>query len=109
MKAPPEAVDRLWKSARFLPLTVRLLGTRYRSLFLAHAQSCRPRGDAAPVADALAFIDFMLRQERVGLLENERSALRRDARALKRRFRLRRDDEAVEASEKWRPLQWLGL
>ncbi len=109
MEAPPESVDRLWKSAQFLPLTVRLLGTRYRSLFVAHAQSCRPRGDAAPIADALAFIDFMFRQERVGLLENERSALRRDARALKRRFRLRRDDTTVEASEKWKPLRWFGL
>ena len=109
MEATPESVDRLWKSAEFLPQTVRLLGTRYRSLFLAHAQSCRPRGQGAPVADALAFVDFMFRQERVGLLDNERSALRRDARALSRRFRLRREGDAVEVVEKWKPLQWIGL
>jgi hypothetical protein len=109
MDANPESVDRLWKSAEFLPQTVRLLGTRYRSLFLAHAQSCRPRGQGAPVADALAFVDFMFRQERVGLLDNERSALRRDARALSRRFRLRREGDSVEVVEKWKPLQWIGL
>jgi hypothetical protein len=109
MEAPPESVDRLWKTAEFLPQTVRLLGTRYRSLFLAHAQLCRPKGDGAPVADALAFVDFMFRQERVGLLESERSALRGDARALKRRFRLRRQGDTVEVVEKWKPLQWIGL
>ena len=109
MEAPPESVDRLWKSAEFLPQTVRLLGTRYRSLFLAHAQMCRPRGDGAPVADALAFVDFMFRQERVGLLDSERSALRGDERALRRRFRLRREGEAIEVVEKWKPLQWIGL
>jgi hypothetical protein len=109
MRAPPESVDRLWKTAEFLPQTVRLLGTRYRSLFLAHAQLCRPEGDGAPVADALAFVDFMFRQERVGLLDNERTALRRDARALKRRFRLRRNGETVGVVEKWKLLQWLGL
>lgn len=105
----PESVERLWKSAQFLPETVRLLGTRYRSLFLAHAQTCRPRGEAAPVADALAFVDFMKRQERVGLLDNERAALRGDARALSRRFRLRREGAEVEAVEKWKPLRWIGL
>jgi hypothetical protein len=109
MEAPPESVDRLWKTAEFLPQTVRLLGTRYRSLFLAHAQLCRPQGDASAIADALAFVDFMFRQERVGLLESERSALRGDARALKRRFRLRRAGETVAVVEKWKPLQWLRL
>ena len=109
MEAPRESIDRLWKTAKFLPQTVRLLGTRYRSLFLAHAQLCRPRGDGAPVADALAFVDFMFRQERVGLLDNERSALRGDERALRRRFRLRRMGEAVEVVEKWKALQWIGL
>ncbi len=109
MEAASESVDRLWKSAEFLPQTVRLLGTRYRSLFLAHAQMCRPRGQGAPVADALAFVDFMFRQERVGLLDSERSAMRRDARALSRRFRLRRDGDSIEVVEKWKPLQWIGL
>ena len=109
MEAQPESIDRLRKTAEFLPQTVRLLGTRYRSLFLAHAQICRPRGDGATIADALAFVDFMFRQERVGLLENERSALRGDARALRRRFRLRREADAVEVVEKWKLLQWIGL
>ena len=109
MEAPPASVDRLWKTAEFLPQTVRLLGTRYRALFLAHAQLCRPAGEGAPVADALAFIDFMFRQERVGLLENERSALRDDARALRRRFHLRREGETVGVVEKWKLRQWLGL
>lgn len=109
MDTPSESVGRLWKTAEFLPQTVRLLGTRYRSLFLAHAQQCRPRGDGAAIADALAFVDFMASQERVGLLDNERSALSRDARVLQRRFRLRREGGAVEVVEKWKPLQWLGL
>ena len=109
METLPESVGRLWKTAEFLPQTVRLLGTRYRSLFLAHAQMCSPRGDGAAIADALAFVDFMARQERVGLLDNERLALTRDARALQRRFRLRREGGAVEVVEKWKPLQWLGL
>ncbi len=70
MGAPPAAdpVERLWKTARYLPQTVRLLGTRYRTLFLAHAQRCRPRGEAGIVADALAFADYLAKQERVGLL-----------------------------------------
>jgi hypothetical protein len=109
MPTPAESVERLWKSAEFLPQTVRLLGTRYRALFLAHAQSCRPRGDGAPVADALAFVDFMFRQERIGLMDNERLALRGDERALRRRFRLRREGESIEVVEKWKPLQWIGL
>ncbi len=109
MTAPLEPVDRLWKSAQFLPQTVRLLGTRYRALFLAHARLCRPEGDAAAVADALVFADWMFRQERVGLLDNERDALKRDARALRRRFRLHRRGEAAEAVEKWKLTQWIGL
>lgn len=109
MNETPAPVERLWKTAEFLPQTVRLLGTRYRALFLAHAQNCRPTGDGAQVADAMAFVDFMFRQERVGLLDSERTALREDARALNRRFRLRRQGETVAVVEKWKPLQWIGL
>lgn len=109
MQATPEPVERMWKTAQFLPQTVRLLGTRYRALFLAHARLCCPQGDASPVADALAFADFMFQQERVGLLDNERRALRSDARALRRRFRLRRQGESVSVREKWKVLQWLRL
>lgn len=109
MTATPEPVERMWKTAEFLPQTVRLLGTRYRALFLAHTQRCRPSGGAAPVADALAFVDFMFHQERVGLLDNERRALQGDERALRRRFRLKRKGEEVSASEKWKILQWIGL
>lgn len=105
----PEPVERLWKTARYLPQTVRLLGTRYRTLFLAHAQRCRPQGPASVVADALAFADFLAHQERVGLLGPERAALSGDARKLRRRFRLRRTGDAVEAVEKWKIFQWIGL
>lgn len=108
-KPAADPVERLWKTARYLPQTVRLLGTRYRTLFLAHAQRCTPRGEAGVVADALAFADFLGKQERVGLLAPERAALRRDERALRRRFRLRRDGDSVEAVEKWKILQWIGL
>lgn len=109
MPATLEPVERLWKTAQFIPQTVRFLGTRYRALFLAHAQNCRPSGDAAHVADALAFIDYMLQQERVGLLDNERRALRADRRALRRRFRLRRQGQDISAIERWKILQWIGL
>ena len=50
---PVDPYNPEW-GAQFLPQTVRLLGTRYRALFLAHAQLCRPQGDAGAVADALA-------------------------------------------------------
>jgi hypothetical protein len=102
-------VERLWKAAECLPESVRLLGTRYRALFLAYAPLYRPHGKASPVADAMAFVDFMFRQERVGLLDNEREALRGDQRALRRRFRLRSKGSEIEAVEKWRIAQWLGL
>jgi hypothetical protein len=109
MSDTPEPVARLWKTAELLPQTVRLLGTRYRALFLAYAPHARPSGKAAIVADALGFVEFMSRQERVGLLDNERAALRGDERALRRRFRLRREGEEIVAIEKWKPLQWIGL
>lgn len=102
-------VERLWQAARFLPQSVRFLGTRYRALFLAFAQDHQPDGDAAPVADAMAFIDFMFRQNRVGLLPPEQRALRADVRVLRRRFRLKRHGKNIKAVEKWKVLQWLGL
>ena len=61
------------------------------------------------MADALAFAEYLAKQERVGLLAPERTALRRDARALRRRFRLRRVGDEIEAVEKWKILQWLRL
>lgn len=102
-------VERLWQAARYLPETARLLGTRYRVLFLAHAQRCRPAGEAPAVADALAFLEFMRAQNRLGLLTPERRALEKDDRRLRRRYRLRRDGESVAAVEKWKLLQWLRL
>ena len=103
------ATRRLWQSARFLPESARLLGTRYRALFLAYAPGSRPEGPEAAVADALAFADFVLRQHRVALLPPELAALRRDARRLGRRFRLLRAGDAVAAVEKGRLRRWLGL
>jgi len=104
-----EVVERLWQSARFLPRTVRLLGTRYRTLFMAYAQDHRSEGKAPEVADAMAFIDFMFRQDRIALLPPEHEALHHDQRGLRRRFWLKRRDRKVEAVEKWRILQWLRL
>jgi hypothetical protein len=109
MRDEPAHVERLWQAARFLPQSVRLLGTRYRSLFVAHAHQTQCQGELAAVADALTFIEFMLRQSRVALLENERRALRADDRALRRRFRLSRRGAVVEAVEKWKIRQWLRL
>ncbi len=103
-------VERLWQAARFMPKSVRFLGTRYRALFLAYAQENRSGGQAPAIADAMAFIDFMFRQNRVGLLGPEQRALRSDFRALRRRFRLKRDGEGrLDAVEKWKVFQWLGL
>jgi hypothetical protein len=107
--AEKEQVERLWQSARYLPRSVRLLGTRYRALFCAYAQACGAQGETAAVADAMAFIDFMLRQERVALLQPEKQALRSDRRLLRRRYRLKRKDSVVTAVERWKILQWLGL
>ncbi len=104
-----EEVERLWQAARYIPQTVRLLGTRYRALFVAFAEQCGSDGEARAVADALAFIEFMFRQDRVGLLPLEQRALRADERELRRRFRLKRQDGKVTAVEKWKVLQWLGL
>lgn len=100
-------VDRLWKTSRYLPQSVRLLGTRYRALFLAHARQCRPSGPGGEIADALAFLDFMQRQERLALLAPEQRALSADARPLKRRFRLKREGQTVSATPRWRIFQWL--
>jgi len=102
-------VERLWKTARFLPQSVRLLGTRYRALFLAYARQTDARGDNAAIADALAFIDFMFRQNRMALLKPESRALRDDHRMLRRRFTLSREGQTVQAKEKWKVLQWLHL
>lgn len=104
-----QSVERLWRSARFLPQSVRLLGTRYRGLFLAYARQSSPAGSNLEVADAMAFIDFMFRQNRMGLLAPEQRALRHDQRLLRRRYWLRRKDDSVSVAEKWRILQWLGL
>lgn len=112
MKAIPKenpAALRLWQAARYMPRSVRLLGTRYRSLFLAYAELTSSTGAAAAVADAMAFVDFMFRQDRLGLLGPEKDALQADLKALKRRFRLLREGQTVTAKEKWKVLQWLGL
>ncbi|MCX5794052.1 MAG: hypothetical protein NTY77_00980 [Elusimicrobia bacterium] len=106
---PAQTTHRLWLCARYLPETARLLGTRYRALFLSYAPRTRPEGDAATVADALAFADFMLGQQRIALLAPELSALRRDARHLQRRYRLLRRGEAVTAVPKGKLRRWLGL
>ncbi len=106
---PAQATHRLWLCARYLPETARLLGSRYRALFLSYAPRTRPEGDAAAVADALAFTDFILGQHRITLLAPELSALRRDARHLRRRYRLLRRGEAVTAAPKSRLRRWLGL
>lgn len=107
--APDPLVERLWQSARFLPQTARLLGTRYRPLFVAYAQKHETTGSAPAIADALAFVDFMRQQNRIGLLHPERRALHSDERALRRRYRLKRAAGRVEAVEKWKILQWLSF
>lgn len=107
---PEEAsVSRLWQAARFIPRSVRLLGTRYRSLFMAYSRQWVPAGRQPAVADALGFIDFMFQQNRLALLDPEQRALRRDWRTLRRRFRLSRQGNSVEAVEKWKVLQWLSF
>jgi hypothetical protein len=100
---------RLWQTSRFIPNTVRLLGTRYRPLFLVHARQVQPAGHHGAVADALSFIDFMQSQDRLGLLGAERDALARDARALRRRFKLKRAGAAISADERWKIVQWLSF
>src|SRR4051812_49402770 len=109
MKAEAAVVERLWQSARFLPQSVRLLGTRYRALFTAYANQVQAQGDAAAVADAIAFVDFMFKQNRVALLAPEKRALRNDERMLRRRYSLSRSGQAVKAVEKWKIRQWLRL
>ena len=61
------------------------------------------------MADALAFADFMLGQHRIALLAPELSALRRDVRHLRRRYRLFREGEAVTVLEKGRLRRLIGL
>lgn len=102
-------LQRLWQAARFLPESVRLLGTRYRSLFVAYAGQFKVSGEQAAVADALGFVDFMFKQNRVGLLGPEQKALKRDARQLRRRYRLAREGANLHAVEKWKILQWLSF
>lgn len=109
MKEDAALVERLWQAARFLPQSVRLLGTRYRALFIAYGHQVSVSGENAPVADALAFVEFMFQQNRVALLVPEQRALRGDAKRLRRRYRLKRDGGTVKAHEKWRILQWLRL
>lgn len=105
----PQTIERLWQTSRFIPQTVRLLGTRYRSLFLAYARQSEPSGENAAVADALSFINFMFKQNRVGLLDLEKKALHNDARHLRRRFKLKREGSSISAVERWKILQWLHL
>ena len=104
-----ENLERQWHCAEFLPRSVRLLGTRYRPLFAAYAQDTVPAGKHAAAADALAFVDFMFVQSRISILEPEREALREDGRRLRRRFKLRRAGNAIEAVERWKIWAWLGL
>ncbi len=84
---------RLWKACPFLPSSARLLGTRLRPIFEAHALHSRPEGEFAAAADALAFAEFALRQDRIALFAQQAAALRRDARRIRRQ----------------RLLRWLGL
>ncbi len=104
-----DIVERLWKTSRYIPRSVRLLGTRYRSLFAAYAKDWEPAGPDPAVADALAFLDFMFRQNRVALPVTEYKALRSDQRLLRRRFRLRREGKSISVIERWKILQWLHL
>jgi hypothetical protein len=105
----PTALERLWRSAHYLPESARLLGTRYRALFLSYAGHSRPEGDIPALADALAFTEFVQRQQRLALLPPELTALRRDARHLRRGYRLCRQGDVVTAVEKGRLRRWLGL
>lgn len=100
---------RLWQAAGFMPRSVRLLGTRYRGLFLAYAQQFKGTGQVPAAGDAAGFISFMFRQQRVGLLAREEDALRADEKRLRRRFKLKRRGGEIEAVEKWRIRQWLHL
>ena len=101
MSDSPEVLGRLVECARYLPQSVRLLGTRYRALFTAHARGCTPSGDAAAVADAMAFADFMLGQDRLALMPPEQKALRRDVRKLRKSYRLKREGREITAVKRW--------
>ncbi len=98
---------RLVESARYLPRSVRLLGTRYRPLFLAHARQCTVEGDDSAVADAMAFAEFMLKQDRLALMPPEQIALRRDSKILRKHFRLKRDGATLQAVRRWKIMAWL--
>ena len=77
--------------------------------FAAYAEDCSPTGPEPAIADALAFIEFMFRQNRVALAVTEYNALRSDRRMLVRRFRLKREGNSISVVEKWKILQWLHL
>ena len=50
-------------------------------------------------ADAIAFVDFMFRQNRVALLMPEQRALRNDERVLRRRYSLKRNGATVRTRQ----------
>ncbi|MDD5657724.1 MAG: hypothetical protein PHF00_10780 [Elusimicrobia bacterium] len=106
---PLTPTERLWLCSRFLPESALRLGKRYRAMFLVYANGVRPGGKLAVVADAMAFAEFSTRQRRVALNPAELATLRREARRLRRRYRLARDGAAVTAVEKGALRRWLGL
>ncbi len=108
-RVPADAGKRLWRASLFLPESTRLLGTHYRFIFEAHAAESLPAGESPAAADALAFIEFALRQERIALSPRQAAAMRRDARRMGRRFKLSRRDNTVSVRERYRWLRWIGL
>jgi hypothetical protein len=92
-----------------LPESARLLGSRYRAMFLAYAPGTKPWGEASIAADALAFAEFTLGQRRVALNPPELGVLRREARRLRRRYVLTREGEKVRVTEKGPLRRWLGI
>ncbi len=102
-----QEMGRLVECARYLPQSVRLLGTRYRGLFLAYARQCSASAENQAVADAMAFAEFMLGQDRLALMPPERKALRRDVAKLKKSYRLKRKESQVTAVKRWAIFRWL--